>query len=218
VTSGLDPKAEDEINPPDAWDRPPEKRIVLSVTHSLRHLALYDSVVVLYRADSRTTGRRITCITISTWSIRRNFPRLPSAKRKSGISLAKACGTYYAQIKVDPMAAADAAALEEVSDKPAPEDNEAHPQFQQLPSAADGDKVDKVELPAESDSREANVAAGESHKATAPAEKHDFIHPGIPSPFTQFSVMLARRWKIFFRDRGNLVLQIALLVGFPFWS
>ncbi|MEI8109138.1 MAG: ABC transporter permease, partial [Verrucomicrobiota bacterium] len=32
---------------------------------------------------------------------------------------------------------------------------------------------------------------------------------------SQFSILLARRWKIFFRDRAGLYLQIALLIGFP---
>ncbi|HEV7405322.1 MAG TPA: ATP-binding cassette domain-containing protein [Chthoniobacteraceae bacterium] len=60
VTSGLDPLAEDEIvrllrilATPDAGGAPPEAgavpRTVLSVTHSLRHLALHDSVAVLFQ-------------------------------------------------------------------------------------------------------------------------------------------------------------------------
>src|ERR1700749_3547837 len=49
VTSGLDPKAEDEIANLMHQIAQREDRIVLSVTHSLRHLALYDSVVVLYQ-------------------------------------------------------------------------------------------------------------------------------------------------------------------------
>lgn len=54
VTSGLDPKAEDEIvrllrklaTPSETAAHPP--RTVLSVTHSLRHLALHDSALVLF--------------------------------------------------------------------------------------------------------------------------------------------------------------------------
>ena len=49
VTSGLDPKAEDEIAKLMHQIARRDNRIVLSVTHSLRHLALYDSVVVLYQ-------------------------------------------------------------------------------------------------------------------------------------------------------------------------
>ena len=50
----------------------------------------------------------------------------------------------------------------------------------------------------------------------AAKEKQTSMHTGTPSALTQFLVMLARRWKIFFRDRGNIALQFALLIGFPF--
>src|SRR5439155_15713042 len=36
-----------------------------------------------------------------------------------------------------------------------------------------------------------------------------------PGGLAQFSVLLARRWKIFLRDRSQLFLQIALMFGFP---
>jgi hypothetical protein len=37
----------------------------------------------------------------------------------------------------------------------------------------------------------------------------------MPSMLTQFAVLTARRWKLFFRDRGQLALQLALMFGFP---
>jgi hypothetical protein len=49
VTSGLDPQSEDEIVRLLHRLSRAEGRIVLSVTHSLRHLAFYDSVMVLFR-------------------------------------------------------------------------------------------------------------------------------------------------------------------------
>jgi ABC-type multidrug transport system ATPase subunit len=49
VTSGLDPKAEEEIVTLMHKIATEDRRIVLSVTHSLRHLPLYDSVIVLYQ-------------------------------------------------------------------------------------------------------------------------------------------------------------------------
>ncbi|MEM9444679.1 MAG: ATP-binding cassette domain-containing protein [Verrucomicrobiota bacterium] len=48
VTSGLDPKSEDEIVRLMRYLADQERRIVLSVTHSIRHLDLYDSITVLY--------------------------------------------------------------------------------------------------------------------------------------------------------------------------
>jgi len=49
VTSGLDPQSEDEIVRLLHGLSRTEGRVVLSVTHSLRHLHLYDSVMVLYQ-------------------------------------------------------------------------------------------------------------------------------------------------------------------------
>jgi len=49
VTSGLDPQSEDEIVKMLHSLSRLDGRIVLSVTHSLRHLSLYDSVMVLYQ-------------------------------------------------------------------------------------------------------------------------------------------------------------------------
>jgi ABC transport system ATP-binding/permease protein len=36
-----------------------------------------------------------------------------------------------------------------------------------------------------------------------------------PSMLSQFAVLLGRRWKLFFRERGQLALHLALLFGFP---
>ena len=41
---------------------------------------------------------------------------------------------------------------------------------------------------------------------------HPIRCPGIIS---QFSTLLSRRWKIFLRDRGQVVLQLAILICFP---
>jgi ABC-type multidrug transport system ATPase subunit len=49
VTSGLDPQSEDEVVRLLHGLSRKEGRVVLSVTHSLRHLDLYDSVMVLYQ-------------------------------------------------------------------------------------------------------------------------------------------------------------------------
>lgn len=49
VTSGLDPRSEDEIVQLLRTLSRRDKRLVLSVTHSLEHLELYDSVLVLHQ-------------------------------------------------------------------------------------------------------------------------------------------------------------------------
>jgi ABC transport system ATP-binding/permease protein len=37
----------------------------------------------------------------------------------------------------------------------------------------------------------------------------------LPSPFHQFLTLLATRWKIFFRHKSNIALQLGLVLGFP---
>jgi len=59
VTSGLDPRSEDEIVALLAGlaHAPEAPRLVLSVTHSLRQAALYDGVAVLYQGRLVFLGR-----------------------------------------------------------------------------------------------------------------------------------------------------------------
>ncbi len=37
-----------------------------------------------------------------------------------------------------------------------------------------------------------------------------------PGAMAQFFALLGRRWRLFFRDKGQIFLQLAILVGFPF--
>ncbi|MEQ1842952.1 MAG: ABC transporter permease, partial [Verrucomicrobiales bacterium] len=51
--------------------------------------------------------------------------------------------------------------------------------------------------------------------ATAPVPADSTGKRSTPGFFTQLHVLLMRRWAIFFRDRTQLLLQIAMLVIFP---
>jgi hypothetical protein len=114
-------------------------------------------------------------------------------------------------------------ALEEVSNSPAKEDAETEARFRKLLEkarvASDEDEEEEPEEDAkksepvklgEKDIVQENEAEKPHHKKRSPS---DF--PGTPSALSQFFVLLARRWKIFFRDGGQLWLQLALLFGFP---
>ncbi len=58
------------------------------------------------------------------------------------------------------------------------------------------------------------MAARETLDATAKPDGAGEGH--LPAGFLrQFMVLFARRWKLFFRDRTQLILQLALLLGFP---
>ena len=150
VTSGLDPKAEDEIARLMHRLSRGDERIVLSVTHSLRHLALYDSVLVLYRGRLAYHGPPDFLFHyFDVATPEELFPRLAErAPEEWHRSWVKYRDAYVSEI-------------------------------------GDG----KAEIESEA------VAT--------------------PSIATQFAVLLARRWRIFFRDRGQLWLHLALLLGFP---
>ncbi|MEY2600239.1 MAG: hypothetical protein RLZZ142_2498, partial [Verrucomicrobiota bacterium] len=153
VTSGLDPRAEDELTLL-LRQVASRGRVVLNITHSLKHLALHDSVIVLsagrlvYHADPKHL--------LHYFGIGHQeelYPRL--AER-------------------------------------APEDW-AH-SWQKHKSAYYG----------------AGPAGGGKSEEWGEGEG------GLPaSAWKQGLVLWRRRWRLFFRDAGQVKLQIALLLGFP---
>jgi len=212
VTSGLDPKAEDEIAKLMHALSRRDDRIVLSVTHSLRHLALYDSIVVLYQGHVAYHGpAQFLYHYFGVEKPEELFPRLAQRKPEDWHrSWQKHRNTYYAESKLDGDGAADAAELEDVTDRPAAEDEAAKKRIEKLLKKAHGDDADAdAEKGPDDDEDE------DGEKKPARKKRKAVEHEGTPSALTQFVVLLARRWKIFFRDRGGLWLQFALLVGFP---
>jgi ABC-type multidrug transport system ATPase subunit len=211
VTSGLDPKAEDEIAKLMHQLSRRDDRIVLSVTHSLRHLALYDSIVVLYQGHLAYHGpANFLFHYFGVDTPEELFPRL--AQRKSGDwhrSWLKHREHYYSESRLDADDVAKEVALEEVSSKPAQDDAVAEQRFKRLLQRAQSEEDEDAAEEAPERPRE-EAAEKPGRKKRPPS---DF--PGTPSALSQFSVLLARRWKIFFRDRGQLWLQFALLFGFP---
>ena len=154
ATSGLDPKAEDEIVKLMHRLSRTDDRIVLSVTHSLRHLALYDSVLVLYQGHIAYHGPAATLFHyFGVEQADELFPRLAMRPAEDWRrSWGKYRAAYYATAQLD-------------ADEPAPAERPA-------PDAT-------------------------------------------PSALKQFTVLLGRRWKLFFRDRAAVRLLLALLIGFP---
>ncbi len=177
VTSGLDSKSEDEIvHLLRRLAKDGAGRAVLSVTHSLRHLELHDSVAVLY--EGRLVYHGAPYLLPHYFSI--TGPELlfecldtrPADAWRA--SWRKHRAAHYARL-VD-------------AGKPAGRAQDA---------------------PLESPPVEAIFSTG-SAGAGAPGE----FQP--PAWFTQFSVLLTRQWRLLLRDRGHLLLQLALLFGFPF--
>tara|TARA_R110002096_G_scaffold393627_6_gene588668 strand:+ start:1304 stop:2995 length:1692 start_codon:yes stop_codon:yes gene_type:complete len=48
------------------------------------------------------------------------------------------------------------------------------------------------------------------------SDSESSVSADTPGVAAQFLALFFRRWKIFFRDRGGLFLQLAILIGFPF--
>ena len=174
VTSGLDPRSEREIVHllHDISRR--EGRIVLSVTHSLAHLELYDSILVLHegRVAYHGTPEQLTHY-FSVDNTELVYPQLAKqASEKWRSSWLKHSPTYYAKLERN---------------------------RQNLVNQG------QLELPAE----EFENLDGED---VAIAREDPIRAPGLLS---QFTTLLGRRLRIFFRDRGQVLLQLAILICFP---
>jgi ABC transport system ATP-binding/permease protein len=194
VTSGLDPKSEDEIvNLMHELSRS-DDRVLLSVTHSLQHVALYDSVIVLYQGVLAYHGAP-EFIT-HYFNIKRPedlYPRL--AERNSDDwrkSWQKHMAAYYEQSGLPSGGAS------------------LHPKKEANPADARKPSSEEEEI-----ERLRAIVEGKNKPAADSARPQLAGRPALPSALTQFGILVARRWKLFFRDRGQLILQAALLFGFP---
>jgi ABC-type multidrug transport system ATPase subunit len=188
VTSGLDPRSEREIVRLLHDLSRKDGRIVLSVTHSLSHLELYDSILVLHEGRVAFHGppERLTHY-FSVDDTEEVYPRLATqASERWHESWQKHRSSYDKMLELNRKNLLASGALE------APE----------------------TEIPtAESEAEPGEDDAEEPKKnATRKAESEALRMPGF---FSQFVTLLSRRWRIFFRDRGQVFLQLAILVCFP---
>lgn len=166
VTSGLDPRSEQEIVQLLHDLSMKEGRIVISVTHSLAQMELYDSIMVMVRGNLAYHGSpSVMAHYFSVSSFEEVYPRLTLREPiEWGISWMKHRITYYERLEKEHLAK-----FSQREEQPPP------------PSPAD---EDEDETPS----------------------------PGFA---TQLSVLLRRRFSILFRDRAQLMLQVAMIVIFP---
>ncbi len=165
VTSGLDPRSEREIVRLLHDLSRKDGRIVLSVTHSLAHLELYDSILVLHEGRVAFHGppEQLTHY-FSVGDTEEVYPRLatqPSERWHS--SWQKHRESYQKMMDKNRTLLVSSGALH-------------------VPPAAEGGAPEALRL------------------------------PGF---FSQFATLLSRRWRIFFRDRGQVFLQLAIIICFP---
>lgn len=168
VTSGLDPRSEQEIVTllHDLSRR--EGRIVISVTHSLAQMDLYDSVMVLVRGNLAYHGSpEAMSHYFGVSSFEEVYPQLALREPEAwGMSWMKHRADYYARLEREHVAK-----LKQVGEIPA----------WALVQAEDGEEAAQVQ----------------------------------PSFFSQFMTLLHRRFVILFRDRTQLMLQVAMILIFP---
>ena len=158
VTSGLDPCSEREIVHLLRDLSRKDGRIVLSVTHSLAHLELYDSILVLHEGRVAYHG--------------------PPDQLTHYFSAASAEEVY-------PRLAAQA------SDRWQQSWDKHRDSYQSML---------------------ARKQANDGRSKMPTIETEPLPLPGFTS---QLFTLLSRRWRIFFRDRGQVLLQLAILIVFP---
>ena len=165
VTSGLDPRSEREIVRLLHDLSRKDGRIVLSVTHSLAHLELYDSILVLHEGRVAFHG--------------------PPEQL-----------THYFSVS---------------------DTEEVYPRLATQPSERWHDSWQKHRESYQEmmeENRALLITSGDL-LAQAPAAAEAAEAPRLPGFFSQFATLLSRRWRIFFRDRGQVFLQLAIIVCFP---
>ncbi len=187
VTSGLDPRSEREIVRLLHDLSRKDGRMVLSVTHSLSHLELYDSILVLHEGRVAYHGppEQLTHY-FSVTDTEEIYPQLASqASDRWHTSWQKHREAYEKMLerkRAKLIASGDLILLATtpIAD-PAPEASQENP-------------------------------AKTTDSATQTAVPEPLRLPGF---FSQFATLLSRRWRIFFRDRGQVFLQLAILICFP---
>lgn len=232
VTSGLDPKSEREITQLlHDLARSNPRRIVINVTHSLGNLSLFDTILVLHEGRVVYHGPpRALAHYFSVEQAEEIYPKL--ARRSSerwADSWSRHRDSYYAAYALSPK-----------KDEKEKEKDDARlvsgrePERIKLPAAA---TVTEGENPAGEEEEEGDDwakykkrreqagkdkggkgKAGEKARETE-EETSERLHipedHRLPGIVAQTRELLSRRWTIFWRDKTQLWLQVAMLLGFP---
>ncbi|CAN5789776.1 hypothetical protein BH11VER1_BH11VER1_23530 [soil metagenome] len=240
VTSGLDPKSESEITQLlHDLSRQNEKRIVINVTHSLSSLALYDTIMVMHEGRIVYHGPpRALAHYFSVKNVEEVYPKL--ARRGSerwSDSWNRHRDTYYQSYGLAPKKK-DVDEDEEEADG---EKKSAEKSEDPVPSGSL--EPERVKLSAEKslptgvlendDKEEETQDEWAKHKKEREKKKQDEqakhkkkhkrhekdvvvdAEHRLPGMITQTKELLRRRWLIFWRDKSQVWLHAAMLLGFP---
>jgi ABC-type multidrug transport system ATPase subunit len=198
VTSGLDPQAEDEIVHLLHDLSRGGGRLILSVTHSLNHLELYDSVLVLYRGVLAYHGPASEVG--HYFQVEDPAQLYAILEARAPEDWAKSWRKHHTPYQ--------RALLEDRKETAAP---------------APSSKTSPVPEEAKSTESGRFVAAetGDSgvleiRTETVEERRLSSDEPAIaPGAMTQFLVLLERRFLIFSRNAPQILLQLGLIFGFP---
>jgi len=205
VTSGLDPRSERDIVRLLHNLSRSNGRTVISVTHSLAHLELYDSILVLHEGRVAYHGPpKELAHYFSVKEVEEVYPQLakqhPDKWKKSWEKHREA---YYKKLNKRRNELIANGSLS-VPDENLPTLPKSEPAKKQNTTSLSD--TGPLELP--NDEEDSNDEAQAITRESPTLVK-------MPGFFSQFSTLLGRRWKIFFRDRGQVLLQIAILLCFP---
>jgi ABC-type multidrug transport system ATPase subunit len=196
VTSGLDPRSERDIVRLLHQLSRRDGRTVISVTHSLAHLELYDSILVLHEGRVAYHGPpEGLSHYFSVEDTEEVYPQLAKQRpEKWKTSWDKHREAYYKKLNKRRAQLIKDGTLSVPDDLVAP------------PTA----EKEKTKLSDTAPLEDPSSAQDDQKIIREPSELVKM--PGLVS---QFTTLLNRRWKIFFRNRGQVLLQLAILLCFP---
>jgi len=227
VTSGLDPKSEEDIVGLLADLAHKDNRLVISVTHSLANLDLYDSVLVLIEGRLAFHGApRHLAHYFSSSNPEEIYPRLAHRPADDWHqSWLKYRDSYYLKMGIEP----PVIPIEEPEESEEGKEGETSEATSKAESDGDpkpaasseetetenaGEQSASSQPEATTESNDADKDADKDGDEEEPEKERIYVAP-TPGLISQTITLFIRRWRIFFRDRTQIILQLAILIGFP---
>ena len=213
VTSGLDPRSEDEIVNLLRNVARNGNRLVISVTHSLKHLDSYDAVVVLYRGVLTYAGRPDHL----AHYFRVDDPGLIYAQLESRdpdgwkASWLKHSASFLYGPQEEESEKASVSEIREVASSLCPDCRLEYPVGAMYCKEC-GAKLRPTENGNGNGKGNGKGNGNNKGKEIGHADSEDDSHPAAIS---QLVTLVERRLRIFLRTKAQLWLQAGLVFGFP---
>lgn len=226
VTSGLDPGSAHEIMKLlHALSRADggAQRVVVNVTHSLADMELYDRIIVLDGG----------CLAFDAWpqhlayyfqveAPEAIYSRLSAGEPENWQASWQKHGPYYyglqAEAQLPAETVAELAAQEQTALVSVPASGDApHPTVAGSVEDATADRATNDEASATGDLPESDASDPLPETDEKPFEPGEEAARRVATPgaLAQFAVVFERRLRLFARDRTQVFLQLALILGFP---